>query len=93
MLADAQAFARLHHSIRTIWNIMDIKRFHVGKTLSEMAVHNGTVYLAGQIAEDTSQGIEGQTRDVLGQIDRLLEQAGSDKTSNPDVPDLHFRFQ
>jgi enamine deaminase RidA (YjgF/YER057c/UK114 family) len=59
---------------------MEIKRFHLGKTLSEMAVYNGVAYLAGQIAEDTTQGIAGQTRDVLKQIDRLLEQAGSDKT-------------
>jgi enamine deaminase RidA (YjgF/YER057c/UK114 family) len=59
---------------------MDIKRFHVGKRLSEMAVHNGTVYLAGQIADDTTQNITGQTREVLGHIDRLLAEAGSDKS-------------
>ena len=59
---------------------MTIQRFHVGKTLSEIAVHGGTIYLAGQIAEDTSHGIEGQTREVLGHIDRLLNEAGSDKS-------------
>jgi enamine deaminase RidA (YjgF/YER057c/UK114 family) len=59
---------------------MDIKRLHVGKTLSEVAVHNGTIYLAGQIAEDTTHNIEGQTREVLGHIDRLLAEAGSDKS-------------
>ncbi|WP_313707054.1 RidA family protein [Massilia sp.] len=59
---------------------MEIKRHHVGKRLSETAIHNGTVYLAGQIAEDTTQGIEGQTREVLGHVDRLLMEAGSDKT-------------
>lgn len=59
---------------------MDIQRYHPGKTLSEIAVHNGTVYLAGQVAEDVSQNIEGQTREVLGHIDRLLVEAGSDKT-------------
>ena len=59
---------------------MEIKRLHVGKTLSEAAIHNGTVYLAGQIAEDLSQDIQGQTREVLGHIDRLLAEAGSDKT-------------
>lgn len=59
---------------------MDIKRLHVGKTLSEAAIHNGTVYLAGQIAEDLTQGIEGQTQEVLGHIDRLLNEAGSDKS-------------
>jgi len=58
----------------------DITRFHVGKTLSETAIHQGTIYLAGQVAEDTTHNIEGQTREVLGHIDRLLAEAGSDKT-------------
>jgi enamine deaminase RidA (YjgF/YER057c/UK114 family) len=59
---------------------MEIKRLHVGKRLSEVAIHNGTVYLAGQIAADTKQDIKGQTREVLGHIDRLLLEAGSDKS-------------
>ena len=59
---------------------MEIKRLHVGKRLSEVAIHNGTVYLAGQVASDTKQDILGQTREVLGHIDRLLAEAGSDKT-------------
>jgi enamine deaminase RidA (YjgF/YER057c/UK114 family) len=59
---------------------MEIKRLHVGKRLSEVAVHNGTVYLAGQVAEGATQNIGGQTREVLGHIDRLLADAGSDKT-------------
>ena len=59
---------------------MTIQRFHVGKRLSEMAVHNNTIYLAGQVAEDTSQDITGQTQQVLAAIDRLLAEAGSDKT-------------
>lgn len=59
---------------------MEIKRLHVGKTLSEVAIHNGTVYLAGQIAEDLSRDIGGQTREVLGHIDCLLAEAGSDKS-------------
>jgi len=58
---------------------MTIQRLHVGKRLSEVAIHNGTVYLAGQIAEDTSHNIEAQTREVLGHIDRLLAEAGSSK--------------
>lgn len=59
---------------------MNIKRLHVGKTLSEVAIHNGTIYLAGQIAEDLTQDIAGQTREVLAHIDRLLAEAGSDKS-------------
>ena len=59
---------------------MEIKRLHVGKRLSEIAVHNGTIYLAGQIAENTGLDIVGQTREVLGFVDRLLGEVGSDKT-------------
>ena len=59
---------------------MEITRLHVGKRLSEVAIHNGTVYLAGQIADDTSADIVGQTREVLGHVDRLLGEAGSDKS-------------
>ncbi len=57
-----------------------IQRFEVGKRLSEMAVYNGTIYLAGQIPEDTSVNIQGQTKQVLESIDGLLAQAGSDKS-------------
>lgn len=57
-----------------------IQRFDVGPRLSEMAIHNGVVYLAGQVAEDATQGIAGQTQQVLAEIDALLAKAGSDKT-------------
>ena len=59
---------------------MSVTRLHVGKRLSEVAIHNGTIYLAGQLAEDTSQNIEAQTRETLGHVDRLLAEAGSDKS-------------
>jgi len=59
---------------------MEIKRLYVGKRLSEVAIHNNTVYLAGQVPEDTSADIHGQTREVLAHVDRLLAEAGSDKT-------------
>ena len=57
-----------------------IQRFHVGPRLSETAVHHGTVYLAGQVPDDTTQDIRGQTAQVLAMVDRLLAEAGSDKT-------------
>ena len=59
---------------------MDITRLHVGKRLSEVAIHNGTVYLAGQVPDDTGADIIGQTREVLAHVDRLLAEAGSDKS-------------
>lgn len=57
-----------------------IQRFDVGARMCEMTVHNGVAYLAGQVAEDGSQDIVGQTRQVLAAIDALLAKAGSDKT-------------
>ena len=56
-----------------------LRRFHVGDRLSEMTIYNGTVYLAGQVASDVSQGIRGQTAQVLAAIDKLLTEAGTDR--------------
>jgi enamine deaminase RidA (YjgF/YER057c/UK114 family) len=39
----------------------------------------GLVWLAGQVADDASLDTEGQTTDILAQIDALLAQAGTDK--------------
>ncbi|WP_373819968.1 RidA family protein [Glaesserella sp.] len=57
-----------------------IQRFQVGKRLSEMAVYNGIAYLAGQVPEDDSLDMYGQTKQVLAEIDKLLEEAGTDKS-------------
>jgi enamine deaminase RidA (YjgF/YER057c/UK114 family) len=56
-----------------------VQRFDVGTRLSEMAVHNGVAYLAGQVPGDGSQDITGQTQQVLAAIDALLARAGTDK--------------
>ncbi len=57
-----------------------VQRFDVGPRLSEMAVHNGVCYLAGQVAADGSADISGQTQQVLAAIDALLARAGTDKS-------------
>jgi enamine deaminase RidA (YjgF/YER057c/UK114 family) len=58
----------------------NITRVNIGKRLSDMAVYNGVAYLAGQVADDASQDITGQTRQILATIDQLLATAGTDKT-------------
>jgi enamine deaminase RidA (YjgF/YER057c/UK114 family) len=58
---------------------MGISRHHIGKRLSDMVVHNNTIYLAGQVADDASKDVTGQTEEILGHIARLLEEAGSSK--------------
>ena len=56
-----------------------IERLHVGPRLSEVAIHKGTVYLAGQIAEHRKADAFAQTQEVLGHVERLLGEAKSDK--------------
>ena len=57
----------------------DITRIEPGARMSEAVVHNGVVYLAGQVG-NPADTITDQTREVLGQIDRLLALAGTDKS-------------
>lgn len=59
---------------------MEIQRFHSNGRLSEAAVYNGVVYLAGQVPENTRADAYQQTKEVLGFIDGLLEEAGSAKS-------------
>jgi enamine deaminase RidA (YjgF/YER057c/UK114 family) len=59
----------------------DIRRIDVGPRLSEVAVFNKVAYLAGQVPEQSVKlGLAEQTREVLGMVDKLLEQVGSDKS-------------
>ena len=57
-----------------------VQRFDVGTRLSEMTVHNGVCYLAGQVPADATQDMAGQSTQVLAAIDALLARAGSDKS-------------
>ena len=56
-----------------------VRRYHVGDRMSEMAIHNGTVYLAGQVANDATQDIRGQMTQVLAAVDKLLLEAQTDR--------------
>ncbi|MCI0670070.1 MAG: RidA family protein [Myxococcaceae bacterium] len=59
---------------------MTIQRYDIGRRFASAVVHNCTVYLAGEVAEDTTQDVRGQTAQVLRQIDAQLKAVGSDKT-------------
>lgn len=58
----------------------EVERVNVEKRLSDMAVFGGVAYLAGQVPDDASLDIQGQTAQVLATIDRLLATAGTDKS-------------
>lgn len=57
-----------------------VQRIDAGPRMSEASIHDGIVYLAGQVAEDAKADITEQTREVLASIDALLAQTGSDKS-------------
>ena len=57
---------------------MTIKRFEIGPRMSQAVAHNGTLYIAGQVAKGAS--VKEQTTTILKQIDSLMAAAGTDKT-------------
>lgn len=58
----------------------NIKRHDVGPRMSQAVECGNVVYLAGVVADDTSQDVKGQTKQVLAKIDKLLAKAGTDKS-------------
>jgi len=59
---------------------MAIKRHNVGPRMSQAVENGNTVYLAGLVADDASQDVKGQTKQILAKIDALLKAAGTDKS-------------
>lgn len=59
---------------------MTVQRLHIEKRYCEVAMAGNLVHLAGQLADDTSVDIKAQTQQTLDHIDRLLADAGTDKT-------------
>jgi len=58
-----------------------IERLHSGSRMSQVVIHGDTVYLAGQVAQQApGASVAEQTTAILGQIDALLAEAGTDKS-------------
>ena len=74
---------------------MTIKRHEPSRILSKCVEANGFVFTAGITAEDSSQNVQGQTKQVLAEIDRVLKLAGTDKSKIVSatiwVPDIRLR--
>lgn len=58
---------------------MSIQHIDDNGTLSEATIYGDTIYLAGQVPDDDSLDITGQTQQVLANIDKLLLATGSHK--------------
>jgi enamine deaminase RidA (YjgF/YER057c/UK114 family) len=63
---------------------MEIVRHETGPRFSEVTVVKtglvDLIYVAGQVCEDTSLDVTGQTREALNFIDQLLARVGANKT-------------
>ena len=60
---------------------MGIQRIDTNERMSQVVTHGNTVYVAGQVARDApGTPVADQTSDILKRIDRLLAEAGSDKS-------------
>tara|TARA_R110001583_G_scaffold6598_16_gene33446 strand:- start:1031 stop:1384 length:354 start_codon:yes stop_codon:yes gene_type:complete len=60
---------------------MSVTRIETKKRMSRIVIHNNTVYLCGQVAEDYNSDIKEQTRTMLAKVDGLLERANSNRES------------
>lgn len=60
---------------------MSIERIQTGPRMSQVVIHNQTVYLAGQIASGApGASVTEQVKDILSRIDTLLAAAKTDKS-------------
>jgi enamine deaminase RidA (YjgF/YER057c/UK114 family) len=57
-----------------------IIRTEASSVIAKAVEYHGFVFTQGVVAADPSGDVAAQTRDVLGQIDSLLETHGTDKT-------------
>ncbi len=58
---------------------MNIERRGTTALFSDSVVHRGTVYLV-EVPSNLSDGVAAQTENLLASVERLLVQAGSDKS-------------
>jgi enamine deaminase RidA (YjgF/YER057c/UK114 family) len=59
---------------------MAIDRFHEDNLMSKYVIHNGTVYMSGQVADDPTQDFEGQLSQILAKLDVQFGEIGIDRT-------------
>ena len=58
---------------------MGISRSGTTERMSRIVCHNNTIYLCGQVADNSEETVGPQTENMLAKVEALLKQAGSDK--------------
>jgi enamine deaminase RidA (YjgF/YER057c/UK114 family) len=56
-----------------------IQRKETKQRMSRIVIHQGIIYLCGQVGGDATQNIEHQTQTMLDKVEQLLLDAGSDR--------------
>ena len=56
-----------------------ITRIETTERMSKIVVHNNTIYLCGQVADNGDASVGPQTESMLAKVEKLLGQAGSGK--------------
>jgi enamine deaminase RidA (YjgF/YER057c/UK114 family) len=56
-----------------------IARMEMTDRMSKIVIHQDTVYLCGQVADNSEAPIGPQTENMLAKVEQLLQQAGSGK--------------
>ena len=59
----------------------EIFRENTNTRMSQIVIHNNTVYLSGQVGNKESQDVSIQTAEVLEKIEKLLIKSGSNKNN------------
>ena len=57
----------------------DVKRLITNARRGRAAIFGGMIFIGGQAADDRTLDIQGQTKQALAKLDRVLADAGSDK--------------
>ena len=57
----------------------NIFREDINQRMSQIVIHDNTIYLSGQVGNKESNDVATQTSEVLKKIEKLLLQAGSNK--------------
>ena len=74
-----------------------IKRHHPGASLSRLVEFGNLVFVAGTTADNRAANCKAQTEEVLKKIDRLLDEAGTNKSkilwANVWVSDMREKEQ
>ncbi|CAM3938066.1 RidA family protein [Bordetella muralis] len=58
---------------------MSLQYIQPNARMSAAVKANGFVFLSGQVADDTSASVAGQTEQILAKIDKILAEAGTSK--------------